>query len=219
MHKASAEEKLLRLIKDATGKKEKPKVPEAADQNPSEVIKEEPVFKARRKPAVYTKRIERILKIPDLPSLDIILRVGLILMALIFIFDIIQSNIHIKQVLTESEKTPEGTNLNLLPEKLSGDFSRFSSDINNRDIFITSPKSTLDSYTINSGPSIAQYVNKLKLLGTISGEKQQAIIEDETEQKNYTVSAGDYLKDFLVEEVGSGKVRLDYKGEKFDLFL
>ncbi len=218
MHNSSPEEKLLRLIKDATAKKEKAKEPPVSYQKPPELIKQESVFKGRRQ-SEYSSRIKRISKILNLESINLILRAGLVLIVFVFIFDIFWSNINIKKILLSADKTSEEINSNPFPEKQSGDFSHFSADINNRDIFTVSSKSTLDSYAVNSGSSIAQSANKLKLLGTISGEKQQAIIEDQDEQKSYTVSAGDYLKDFLVEEVGSGKVRLDYKGEKFDLFL
>ncbi|MEW6009409.1 MAG: hypothetical protein AB1629_07235 [Candidatus Omnitrophota bacterium] len=216
MHSTSPEEKLLRLIKDATGKKDRHKE-EIVYEKPKETVHPPASFKPRRQ-TDYARR-KLILEILNLGSIDLLLRVGLVLLVLIFIFDIFLSNMHIKRVLTSSEKVTEGVNLNPLPEKLSGDFSHFSSDINTRDIFTASLRSTLDSSIANFGSGIAQYVNKLKLLGIISGEKKQAIIEDQSEQRNYTVSEGDYLKELLVEEVGSGKVTFDYKGEKFELFL
>lgn len=64
-----------------------------------------------------------------------------------------------------------------------------------------------------------ELIRELNLLGIISGDDPQAIIEDKKIHKTFFLRKGDFVGEFQVEEIGEGKVILNYQGQKFDLFL
>jgi len=57
----------------------------------------------------------------------------------------------------------------------------------------------------------------LNLLGIITGDNNQAIIEDKTLKKTYFLYKGDSLGDLKVYDIKESAVILDYKGEKIEL--
>lgn len=57
----------------------------------------------------------------------------------------------------------------------------------------------------------------LNLLGIITGNENQAIIEDKKTNKTYFLYQGDSLEGFKVFSIGGTGVILDYKGEKIEL--
>lgn len=65
----------------------------------------------------------------------------------------------------------------------------------------------------------ADSIKDINLIGIISGENPQAIIEDKKTQKTYYVKKGESMGAFQVEEIQEGKVTLSYMSEKFDLYL
>jgi len=63
----------------------------------------------------------------------------------------------------------------------------------------------------------ASSINDINLVGVIMGDNPQAIIEDKKAQKTYYLIKGQFIGDFQVEEIISGKVILNYHGQKFEL--
>lgn len=63
----------------------------------------------------------------------------------------------------------------------------------------------------------ASSIKDINLVGVIMGDNPQAIIEDKKAQKTYYVVKGQFIGDFQVEEIVSGKVILNYRGQKFEL--
>jgi hypothetical protein len=59
----------------------------------------------------------------------------------------------------------------------------------------------------------------INLIGIITGNDPQAIIEDKRTEKTYYVSKGQLIGDLLVEEILDGKIILNLKGQKFELYL
>jgi type II secretory pathway component PulC len=59
----------------------------------------------------------------------------------------------------------------------------------------------------------------INLIGIITGDSPQAIIEDKQNQKTYYVNKGGFINDFQIDDIVKGKVILKYKGQKFDLYL
>jgi len=57
------------------------------------------------------------------------------------------------------------------------------------------------------------------LVGIIAGDNPQAIIEDKKAQKTYYLNKGQTFNGYVVEDIGDGKVTLDYEGRKISLFL
>ncbi|MBU1006656.1 MAG: hypothetical protein KKH08_03575 [Candidatus Omnitrophica bacterium] len=62
-----------------------------------------------------------------------------------------------------------------------------------------------------------EIVKDLSLLGVVTGEYDQAIIEDKKADKTLFLYKGDTLREFKVYDIKEGIVTLDYKGEKIDL--
>ena len=219
MHNDSAEEKLLKLIKGSEGVRQRQKQVLAPLHKLN--LTKGPNANADRiagKPNAFTN-ISHWLKALSLESANKLLRLCLGLILLLFIFNYFYSAKNIKNLLKEDTGLEDNNDINSLPKPLSGDLNDYSDVLNKRDIFTGSGASVLGQGRSNSALSSASIMANLKLLGIISADKPQAIIEDSIEQKSYTVGIGDYLKDLLVEDIGSGKVTFSYKGSRFDLSL
>ncbi len=65
--------------------------------------------------------------------------------------------------------------------------------------------------------SRGEILGNLNLLGIISGENNQAIVEDKTLKKTYFLYKGDSFGDLKVYDIKESSVILDYNGEKIEL--
>ena len=65
----------------------------------------------------------------------------------------------------------------------------------------------------------ADLIKDINLLGVISGDSPQAIIEDKKSQKTYYVTIGQLIGEFQVEDIGDGKIILNYSGQRFELSI
>lgn len=93
----------------------------------------------------------------------------------------------------------------------------YLSDVQNRQIF-----TVLSVSQETEQPAIVMnmdLVKDLSLVGIISGEPPQAIIEDKKAQKTYTLTAGQSFGEFRLESIEEGKVLATYQGQKFELYL
>ncbi len=88
--------------------------------------------------------------------------------------------------------------------------------LKNRQIFSSASgqESEKSAGTIN-----ADLIKDMSLIGIISGENPQAIIQDKKAQKTYYVAKGQFIGEFKVEDIQDGKIILNYKGQKFELYL
>jgi type II secretory pathway component PulC len=218
MDNISPEEKLLRLIKGSAVRREKPKEAEIAKQKNLELTT--PVSGQPRLGAFYAQARPKFLsRIFTLEAMNKLATVLLILIAILFLFDLVLADKIGSGLYPQDAAKEKEADSFAFPKTLDKDFGQYMAQAGRRDIFSGSQKTAGGFQSTGFSSSRADYANSLKLLGVISGDKPQAVIEDQGEQKSYTVSVGDYIKDFLVDEVGLGRVRLDYKGAKFDLFL
>ena len=62
-----------------------------------------------------------------------------------------------------------------------------------------------------------EILKNINLLGIITGDNNQAIIEDKTLKKTYFLYKGDSFGDLKVYDIKESAVILDYKGEKIEL--
>lgn len=62
-------------------------------------------------------------------------------------------------------------------------------------------------------------IRDISLVGIISGEPAQAVIEDKKNQKTVYVNKGQFIGDFQLEDIKEGKVILNYKGQMYELYL
>lgn len=68
-------------------------------------------------------------------------------------------------------------------------------------------------------PSVSkeEIVKDLTLMGIITGDSDQAIIEDKKAEKTHFLYKGDTFGEFKVHDIKGSSVILDYKGEKIEL--
>lgn len=65
--------------------------------------------------------------------------------------------------------------------------------------------------------SVEEIKANLNLLGIVTGENNQAIIEDKNLKKTFFLYKGDNIGEFKVYDIKNNAVILDYKGEKIEL--
>lgn len=59
----------------------------------------------------------------------------------------------------------------------------------------------------------------INLVGIISGDNPQAVIEDKKAQKTYYVTKGQFIGEMQVEDIQKGKIIINYAGQKYELFM
>ncbi len=69
------------------------------------------------------------------------------------------------------------------------------------------------------GVAGADIIKDINLVGIITGENPQAIIEDKKAQKTYYVTKGQLIGEFKVEDIQERKVILNYQGQNYELPL
>ena len=95
-----------------------------------------------------------------------------------------------------------------------GDHAAYSSVIGSRQIFKGGEEAP--------PPEVVQSANiagRFTLVGIMPGENPQAIIEDKETGKTYYLYKGTSFDGGIVQEIGSGRVVLECKGEKINLVL
>lgn len=65
----------------------------------------------------------------------------------------------------------------------------------------------------------ADLTRNINLVGIISGEPAQAIIEDARTKKSYYLTKGQFIGDLKVEDIQEGKIILNYNGQSYELYL
>ena len=74
----------------------------------------------------------------------------------------------------------------------------------------------------NTAPASAAGVDLVKdisLVGIIAGENPQAIVEDKKTSKTYYVTKGQFIADMQVDDIQESKIIVNYKGQKYELYL
>lgn len=72
------------------------------------------------------------------------------------------------------------------------------------------------------GPSVvagAELLKDFALVGIISGDNPQAIIEDKKNQKTYYLRKGQFMGEFQVEQIEAGKIVLSYEDQNYELHM
>jgi len=66
-------------------------------------------------------------------------------------------------------------------------------------------------------PTDIELTKEINLVGIISGDNPQAIIEDRRTQKTYYVAKGQFIGDYRVEDIREGKIILEFQGKRYEL--
>lgn len=64
-----------------------------------------------------------------------------------------------------------------------------------------------------------ELIKDINLVGILSGESPQAVIEDKKTQKTYYVARNQLIGKFKVEDIQEGKIILGLNGQKYELYL
>ena len=101
------------------------------------------------------------------------------------------------------------------PAQQAKPYGFYSQGLADRQIFgSTSQEAEKPIGTIN-----ADLLKDMSLIGIVSGDNPQAIIEDKKTQKTYYLTKGQSIGEFRVDDIGQGKIILNYNGQKFELYL
>ena len=203
----SPEEKLLRLIKK--------KSPSEAQVNAAAVITNKPVVTGRPGRGAFLKSRGR------LGVLRIFVISGFILSCLYLAFSFIFP-VRGLQKVDASGNLKQGS-FNSVDElkKRIKPYEYYSRGIdNNRRIFAAalSEGELSDKDGLKEAVPL-DMVKTISLLGIIAGDIPQAIIEDKRSQKTYYLNKWQSLGEFVVDDIQEGKVVLNYKGEKFEVYM
>ncbi|MGD0335815.1 MAG: hypothetical protein ABSB18_01760 [Candidatus Omnitrophota bacterium] len=118
------------------------------------------------------------------------------------------------EMLKGTKENPAENKISDKPEIKPYEF--YAGDLKNRNIFGAQTTQGMGS-PINAATS--DMVKDIALVGIISGDNPQAVIEDKRSQKTYYLTAGQFIGEIQVEKIMDGKIILNYRGEKFELFL
>lgn len=199
----SPEERLLRLIR---GEKKRKSLKEGAC-----ILSEE-----RSKIGSPKRLIPKItmFQIPQIKRLLwAVLIVSFAYLLVSFIWPIFfPKEIKISQAVRKEIKEEESK-----PESKPSSF--YQEQITEHKIFGPSPTQTTTAPQELADSKGVETIKDFNLLGIISGENPQAIIEDKKTQKTYFLRQGESIGEFQLELIGDGKVTLNFYGQKFDLFL
>jgi type II secretory pathway component PulC len=211
----SPEERLLKLIKN----KAKPNGPAAlqadiaktsatiaskADERISGMLKSD-IFKGK------------VFEPQTLKSLNKYLFIVLGVLALYLLIDLIFVRPYKNIQALISKPIPESTRK--APAKkavLVKDYSSYSTAGGGAVVFGQSPGEASTPEEVGSSDGISE---KLGLVGIITGDNPQAIVEDKKAQKTYYLNKGQSFNGYVVEVISEGKIVLDYGGRKISLFL
>ncbi len=64
-----------------------------------------------------------------------------------------------------------------------------------------------------------ELIKDINLVGIVSGDNPQAVIEDKKAQKTYYVTKGQLIGQFQLEDIQEGKIILGSGGQKYELYL
>ena len=65
----------------------------------------------------------------------------------------------------------------------------------------------------------AEALKDISLVGIVSGEPGQAVIEDKQAQRTYYVTKGQSVAEYQVEDIQEGKIILNRNGQKYELYI
>lgn len=98
------------------------------------------------------------------------------------------------------------------------DFNQYAKEINRRQLFKGSSVQDGNAGSVISSAT-ATLFSDFQLLGIVSGAKPQAIIQNKRTGSTYFLYKGQSQDNLIAEDILSNKVRLNYSGEIFELFL
>lgn len=202
------EERLLRLIR---GQK-KSRIPALAEGNLN-------AFVPAKIPqgSIGQKQVSEFAKYLPRININILILIGLVVSSAYLLNAFAQPLLAAKKAIFLSEKPQDA--IAEFPEPIKPaeikPYDFYTQGIKSKQIFGPSAQLALES-NVTVGANLIKDIN---LLGVISGDSPQAIIEDKQALKTYYVTKGQLIGEFQVENIGDGKIILNYRGQKFELSI
>ncbi len=204
----SPEERLLRLIR---GQKKTEKPAQPAQPSPQHnFTREVSKAKAPESYSLATKYLN-LENIKKTLSVIFILSCAYLLTALIYPFFIPK----ISPLVKEAGKAAPPEKITLTANAKPYEF--YSRAVKNRQLFgVSGPQNENEGAQVILGDESIKDIN---LVGIVSGDNPQAVIEDKKAQKTYYVAKNQAIGQFQVEDIQEGKIILNSNGQKFELSL
>jgi type II secretory pathway component PulC len=203
------EEKLLRLIR---GQK-KSSIPMLAGGNPDALV---PV--KIQGGAIDQKRASKFEKYLPQFNVNILILIGLVSASLYLLSAFVGPLFINKKIIFLQEKPLDkivGSKEAIKQEEVKP-YDFYTQGIKSKQIFGTATAQLTQESNVTVGANLIKDIN---LVGVISGDSPQAIIEDKKSQKTYYVTKGQLIGEFQVENIGDGKIILNYNGQRFELSI
>lgn len=211
------EEKLLNLIRRPGSKESKQK-----DSPQEDVIQENKSSEATTQPKTHKEAVIKKTKNQffGLKSLNFVIVNRLILALTLVVFFVLLIDLFShSSIPPKSQSLKSAPKMNSSGEQEAKPYSYYEEEIAKRQLFSAPPMESKAKKVVPAGPTFKELVKDLKLLGIVSGDRLQVIVEDKKLNKTYFLYTGDYLGEIKVEEINSDRVVLDFQGERISLFL
>lgn len=207
MKDLSPEEKLLNLIK----KKSRHRLHAGEEKSPDIPVPAEAVSYAVQKQSFM--QIDNLLRLENIKTLNMILFFMLLAIIIYFAFDIFMlSDDGLQPVLDEKQPVVETDEIKYEP------YSFYSKEFTGKRVFKLSTKEDAKRFDEPEVP-IEELMANFSLLGIVSGENPQVIIEDKSANKTFFLRQGQTAGGLLLKKIEDGTITLIYKGEEFNLSL
>ncbi|KPK97223.1 MAG: hypothetical protein AMJ95_10220 [Omnitrophica WOR_2 bacterium SM23_72] len=123
------------------------------------------------------------------------------------------SRVKLPEVTKEEVKTSSASGLEVKP------LESYLEGIQQRQIFRAATVSDVVPVSTVAVTNTLDLFKDMTLVGIISSDPPQAVIEDKKTQKTYYLTRGQAIGDLKVDDIQEGKVILDYLGTKYELYL
>ena len=204
----SPEEKLLRLIRGKKEQKVSSPHPEAVLDSPMP-----------GKPSDINSSFKRLLFRSSLShtflqkALFLVILVSFIPLVISFVYPFVGLK-KIKLPAVSSKKIEE---FEPIPDQKMKPYEFYSQALSRSDLFkVSTPPQEVLAGTLTAD---ASSIKDIDLVGIISGDSPQAIIEDKKIKKTYYVTKGQFIGDIQVEDILQGKVVLIFEGQRYELHI
>jgi hypothetical protein len=118
--------------------------------------------------------------------------------------------------LPQLKETKPETQIAELKQKIKS-YDYYLQGIRNRQIFASMSSSPGLEKPVS--PLNADILKDISLVGIISGDNPQAIIEDKKTQQTLYVTKGQYIGEIQVEDIQEGKIIINYQNARYELYL
>lgn len=207
----SPEEKLLRLIKGQKNEENHPekkpefqKITPALPSNAKRMI--------NRTSALNPPLLMRILARFGLKKLLFVL---FVLSSSYLAISLIYPRFAMKEISLPKAQTLK-VEEEIQPSKEVKPFDYYLEVVGTRKVFGSSSERPLEKPPEIMG---TEMMKDFVLVGIISGENPQAVIEDKKNHKTYYVTKGQVIAGMQVEDIREGKIILNADGKKYELYL